>query len=103
MVVIVVVVIVCVVRAIEMIVIVGMVVVVPGARLRCRENRETPVAFRSHVRKPRRESFEHSHSFKSHEPSFGLIHSTISRRSSLFRSDVASALSHDRDTQALVR
>lgn len=66
-VVIVMIVIVRVMRAIEVFVIVCMIVIVgvivSAARSCRRENREAAVAFGSHVRKPRRQSFEHTDFF----------------------------------------
>jgi len=74
--VIVVVVIVCVVRAIEMIVVVPMLVLVLGGRSCGSKDRKTAVTFGSHVRKPRCQSFEHPHSFESHERSIVPIYET---------------------------
>jgi len=72
--VIVVVVIVCVVRAIEMIVVMPMLVL--GGRSCGSKDRKTAVTFGSHVRKPRCQSFEHPHSFESHEHSIVPIYET---------------------------
>ncbi len=78
-VVVVVIVIVGVMGAIEVIVIVGVIaivvmpVVMAMLARSCRsKNREAAVAFGSHVCKPRRQSFEHSHSFGFSSPTSGL-------------------------------
>ena len=77
-VVVVVIVIVGVMGAIEVIVIVGVIAVMPVVMAMlvrsCRsKNREAAIAFSSHVRKPRRQSFEHSHSSGLDDPPIGPV------------------------------